>query len=287
MTITVTPIPEHVRAQLSANQHFVAIAVRSWGESAAATNQLIQSNFLRMQEPGHDADERAFLGWEILTAAVELSEILASALMHDRDPQSAPFHSVDNPTLNAFFEGVRDFGLSAEHASGFLRFRVPSGLGRAAIRVASIHGKVVSALQESVRETATFWCTHAEKSARWFRHLPLSLSNEEALTIAPDAGPDRDIVLAKIAAIPDRIETLVRVDEETRSFEHTALSLDNVRVARAIANVTSQLIVNWIATSGFDSMTGPNQRWLFPTLTYGLTPDEKKVLERDGHYIIA
>lgn len=287
MTITVTPVPEHIRAQLSANRLFVAIAVRSWGAAAAATNELIQNNYLRIQEAEADADERAFLGWEIVTAAVELSEILASALMHECNPRSAPFHSVDNPTLKAFFERVRGFGLSDEEASGFLRFRVPAGLNRAAIRVASLHGKVVMALQASVRDIATFWCTHAEKSARWFRHLPMSLSIEEGLAIAPDAVTDRDTVLADIAATPDRIETLIRVDEERRAFEYTALRLGDVRGARAVANVTSQLVLTWVANSGLDPMTRSDQRWLLPALTYGLNDDDKKVLERDGHYIIA
>ncbi len=63
MSTEVVPIPEHIRSQLAANSDFVLLALNSWRETAAATNDLVQHNLERMERASAE-EERAFLGWE-------------------------------------------------------------------------------------------------------------------------------------------------------------------------------------------------------------------------------
>lgn len=57
MSLDVVAIPTHIRAQLAASSDFVFIALNSWRETAAATNELVQRNFTRMDHAS--AEERA------------------------------------------------------------------------------------------------------------------------------------------------------------------------------------------------------------------------------------
>jgi hypothetical protein len=284
MSLDVVAIPDHIRAQLAASSDFVLLALNSWRETAAATNELVQHNFALMEHAS--AEERAFLGWEIVTAAVEVSEIVGTVLLHMRDRHAAPFHAADNQTLKALFEQLRADSVSDAEARTLLRLRVPPGFGGRAIRVAWVQTKLVRTIQLAVTETARFWRTHTE-NARWWRHLPMSLTFEESLFVSPVAGPDRDAVLTAMEATPERVETLARMDEQEHVFEHTALRLGDVRGARGLASLASQLVINIIANMTPTAMPPSEERWLFPFLTRGLTLAEKKVLEDDGNYTLA
>jgi hypothetical protein len=283
MSLDVVPIPTHIRAQLAVSSDFVLIALNSWRETAAATNELVQHNFARMKHVS--AEERAFLGWEIVTAAVEVSEIVGTVLLHMRNRHAAPFHAADNQTLKALFEQFRTDSVSDAEAWTLLRLRVPPGFSARAIGVARVQTKLVRTIQLAVTESARFWWTHSE-NARWWRHLPMSLTFEESFVVAPVAGPDRDAVVAEMAATPERVETLARMDEQKHEFEHTALRLGDVRVGRGLASAGSQLVINIIANMTPTAMAPSEKRWLFPFLTRDLTLAEKKVLADDGNYIL-
>lgn len=285
MSLETVSIPEHVRAQLAAQRVFVGHALGSWRDCAATTNELLRENFRRLGETA-EAEEKAFLGWEIVCAAVELSEIAATALRHARDPQSSPFHSADNPTLRAIFQSIKENGLPDLEARQFLRLRVPPGFGKAALRVVSVYSKLVARLQYVVRGIAEFWLMHAD-NARWFRHLPMSLTLAEAATIASDKGVGREEVVALIEATLDPLEVFALLDEKSRAIEYHALRMDDVRAARATAAWACELVINWIANFGFDPAMRQDERRLFPFLTAALTEAEKKVLETDGKYILA
>jgi hypothetical protein len=285
MSVEILTIPEHIRAQLAANSDFVLLALNSWRETAAATNELVRYNFERMERASTE-EEGAFLGWEIVMAAVELSEIVGTVLLHMRDRAASPFHAADNKALKALFDTLRSGAVSDAEVRTLLRLRVPPGFGTNAVRVAWVQTKLVRTFQLAIKETARFWWTHAE-NARWWRHLPMSLTWEESLVVAPVADQDRDAVLAEIEATPERIETLARMDEQQRAFEHTALRHGDVRGARGLASVASQIVINIIANASPTGAPASDERRLFPFLTRDLTPIEKKVLVDDGHYTLA
>lgn len=284
MSLAVTPIPEHVRAQLAANSDFMLLALNAWRETAAATLDLVQHNVGRMEDAERDA--KAFLGWEIVTAAVELAEIVGTVLVHVRDRHASPFHAADNPTLRTLFDDFRTRSLPEEEVRKLLGLRLPPGFGAAAVRAGWVHTKVVQAFQAAVYGIAQFWQAHTN-DARWWRHLPMSLTWEESMAVSPMAGSDRDQLLAEIEATPERIETLARMDEQRRSFDHTALLAGQVRAAAGVASVAGQLIINIIANATPTGAPPSGERWLFPFLTRDLTPAERQILEDDANYHVA
>lgn len=284
MTLTFKRIPPHIQAQLAANHHFTAMAISSWRESSFAANNLVERNFALIEKVS--TEERAFLAWEIVTSGVELSEMLATALLNRRDPRAVPFHAASNQQIERLFKEVSESGASHSEAVGFLRLRVPAGFGLDARRVVPIYERIVANIQLVLREIATFWCAQIE-NAHWSRHLPMSLTVAETALTFPEPDSGRDSVFAEIAATPDVIDTIARLDEATRSIEYVALRAGDVRAARAVANVASQLIVNWLANAGLDPNMRHEQRWLFPFALLGLSEQEKRVLETDGDYILS
>jgi len=283
MTLSVTPIPEHVRAQLAAHRGFVLIALNSWRETAFATNALLERNFERVMDEAVSAEERAFLGWEIVTAATELSEIVGTLLLYQRDPLRSTFHAADNPTLKSLFESLDITGISDAEARTFVGLRVPPGLGATSIRVASAQAKVVAKIRMAASDIARFWLTKSD-DARWWRHLPMSLTWDEVLVVSPPSDAERETMLAAMEATPERIETLARIDAKQNVYEHTALRLADLRFARGIASIASQLVINSIVNAELDELHSRDKRSLAPFLTRDLTRDEKKVLQDDGNY---
>lgn len=285
MSLEVISIPEHIRAQLTADKHFVAHALNSWRACAASTHELLQQNFSCMEQTD-DADEKAFLGWEIVMAAVELSELAATVLRYARDPKASPFHSADNAALKGMFQGLAEIGLPELEARQFLRLRMPPGFGKAAIRMSPVYAKLVARFQIIASSIAEFWMLHAD-NARWFRHLPMSFTLSEVLVVAPEGDASRGAALAEVEATPERIEALALLDEKKRVIEYRVLRMGDVVAARSTAAIASQLVINWIVNCGLDTGMWPDERRLFPFLTANLTEDEKKVLEVHGNYLLA
>src|SRR5688572_19944421 len=178
MSFDVVAIPAHIRAQLAASGDFVLLALNTWRQTAVATNELVQHNFARMAHAS--AEERAFLGWEIVTAAVEVSEIVGTVLLHMRDRGAAPFHAADNETLKVLFEQFRADRVSDREARTLLSLRASRGFSTTSVRLESVQTKLVRTIQLSVVEIAEFWWTHWD-NARWWRHLPMFLTLEESL----------------------------------------------------------------------------------------------------------
>lgn len=257
----------------------------SWGSVAAAADDLVDRNFRRHNEAS-DADERAFLGWEVLTAGVEIAEIAATVIRHVREPEASRFHSADNRALKTLFNALAEDGFSSTEAFAFLRLRRLAGFSRPTVRAMWATGAVVENLREAVKGLSQFWLMQAE-NARWFRHLPMSLTVDEAAEVSNGHDPSHDFVAATITATPNRLETLAVIDEDTHQLTYTALRREDVHAARIAANVASQIVMNWFANAEKKDDPRPDQRWLLPFLTRRLSDAEKKVLEEHGRYTLA
>ncbi|HEY2093798.1 MAG TPA: hypothetical protein VGJ81_18150 [Thermoanaerobaculia bacterium] len=285
MSIERIVIPTHVRDEFARSQHLVLHALGSWLAPAASTYELVQANVRRLETTVDDS-EKAFLGWEVVAAAVELAELVATLILHTRHPLTSLFHSADNQTLKALFASLAADDFSQSEGFRFLRLRSLRGFSRETIRTMAATGRVVENLRIAVNGISNFWLIHAD-NARWFRHLPMSLTVDEADEISSGEHPSHETVTREIEATANRVETLARMDESTRVLEYTALRMEDIRAARQVAATANELVMNWISNNPVDGRPRPNERWLFQFLTHRLTDAEKRALEQHGHYILA
>jgi hypothetical protein len=285
MSIEKIAIPPHVRDGMARSQQLVLHALSSWREPATSAYEMAQANVRRIEATTDDS-EKAFLGWEVVAAAVELAEMIATHIQHTRDPLTSLFHSADNQTLKALFTSLAADDFSSSEAFSFLRLRSLRGFSRETIRTMAATRAVVENMRLAVNGISTFWLIHAD-NARWFRHLPMSLTVDEADEVSSGEHPSHDTIERLIEATPNRVETFARMDESTRVLDYTALRIEDIRAARQVAGVANQLVINWILNNPLDGRPRPNERWLFPFLTHRLTEAEKRTLEEHGQYILA
>ncbi|HXH39387.1 MAG TPA: hypothetical protein VNN08_12230 [Thermoanaerobaculia bacterium] len=62
-------------------------------------------------------------------------------------------------------------------------------------------------------------------------------------------APGRDTVCEQIAAITECLEVIAQADAHLKVYEHRALQMEDVRNARSVVLVATQLVINWVGVS--------------------------------------
>src|ERR1051325_607312 len=86
------------------------MCLSSWRNSAYATSEAVRRSFRRYRASA-DQSERAYRGWDIITSVVEMTEIVATAILNARDPTRFAVHQGSNKQIEALFTTLRDDGI--------------------------------------------------------------------------------------------------------------------------------------------------------------------------------
>jgi len=273
MSIVTQHLPPEIARKLVAQPEFTAMCVSSWRYSAYAAGDLAVETYRAFNESS-DPEERAYLGWEIITSIVELTEMTATAWLSRTTPGGFAVHRASNKEIETLWTQIAANGADAADARSFLRLRGLGGFGPAAIAGALALGRVLLHVERLLRDLATFWRDQAP-NARWFRHFPATLTPDDAWRIDP--APDNADILRQMATVDDSIEFVTHMDD-ARSFHHTVLRQQDVRAAVALGDIAIQLVMNWLANSGLDPNEPADRRHLLPAIAIVLGPEERRIL---------
>src|SRR6266516_2891111 len=104
----------------------------SWRNSAYATSEAVRRSFRRYKVSA-DPCERAYRGWDIITSVVELTEMIATAILNARDPDRFAAHQASNEQIEVLFTSLRwiEFAWSfvIPRSSGLSTSSMPVGFG--------------------------------------------------------------------------------------------------------------------------------------------------------------
>lgn len=255
------------------------MCVSSWRDAAYATSDGIRRS-LRRYQGATDVEERAYLGWDIITAVFELTEMVATVFLSARYPDRYALHQAANDEIEALFMSVRDEGVTAEEVRSILRLSGPRVDARV-VPTLSVFESVVSRIQQLLRDLAVFWLEHIEH-ARWFRHYPATLTPDETWLIdTASSEADRAMANALVEA-PGAIEIVTLM--KGTAFEHTLLREQIVVSAAFLGEVATQFVMTTLANAGLDPHA-LRKTSLFPLFADHLTDDERNLLFSNGSYI--
>jgi len=280
MSLVETAVPAAIKDRIHETDGLRAMCFSSWRDSAYSTSEAIRASLRRYQSTSSQS-ERAYRGWDIVTSVVELTEIVASAILNARDAARFAAHQAGNDDIEGLFIGVRDSGISGAEVRKILGLQGPRGLDARAVQTFRIFEKVVERIALIVRDTAVFWLEHIEH-ARWFRHYPATLTPEETWTIDPKVSEEDRARAEQLAAMPGAIE-LVTIMKDT-GFEHTVLREELVLSAAWLGDVITQFIMTILANSGIDPRA-PKRTSLFPGFLAHLTDAERELIFANGSYV--
>ncbi|HTD83450.1 MAG TPA: hypothetical protein VK648_06625 [Gemmatimonadaceae bacterium] len=252
----------------------------SWRDSAYNTSDAIRRSF-RRYKASTAQPERAYRGWDIITAVVEMTEIVATAILNARDPLRFAAHQASNDQIEELFTSIRDHGISGAEVRNVLGLQGPRGLDATAMRTLRIFENVVERIALILRDTAVFWLDHIDH-ARWFRHYPATLTPEETWIIDKNVSDADRAKAEELAAMPGAIE-LVTIMKDT-GFEHTVLREELVVSAAWLGDVATQFIMNILANSGLD-VRAPKKTALFPGFLAHLTAEDRELLFANASYV--
>lgn len=282
MSVTEQKLSAKLASDLITRPEFVAMCVSSWRYGAYATGDLIVQTFNALPSVA-DANERAYLGWEILGQVVELTEMAATAWLNRREPTRFPVHQATNQQIEALWKAVRRDGVPLDEIRTFLRLSGPRGFTATAQRTARVYMRVLERVNLALRDIATFWTEHAA-NVRWFRHYPATLTPDEAWTVDRGSDEQRRQITEQMAQVPDALEFITHM-QDARVFEHTVLRMQDVAAGVQIGDAAIQLVMNWLANSGLDPSQPRHVRHLLPIFVRHLTPEERATLLLDGSYV--
>jgi hypothetical protein len=280
MSLVETEIPAAIKDRIHEADGLRAMCFSSWRDSAYSTSEAIRTSFRRYKTAPGQA-ERAYRGWDIITSVVELTEIVASAILNARDPARFVAHQASNEQIEGLFAAIRADGITGREVRSILNLHGPRGLDAKAIQTLRVFEKVVDRIALIVRDTAVFWLEHIDH-ARWFRHYPATLTPEETWIIDQNVSADDRAKADQLAAMPGAIE-LVTIMKDT-GFEHTVLREELVVSSAWLGDVATQFIMTILANSGIDPRA-PKKTSLFPGFLEHLTDTERELLFANGSYV--
>lgn len=280
MSLIETEIPAVIKDRIHETDGLRAMCFSSWRDSAYSTSEAIRTSFRRYQIASSQR-ERAYRGWDIVTSVVELTEIVASAILNAGDAARFAAHQASNDDIEGLFIGIRDNGMSGAEVRKILGLQGPRGLDARAVQTLRIFERVVERITLIVRDTAVFWLEHIDH-ARWFRHYPATLTPEETWIIDQQVSEEDRAMAEQLAAMPGAIE-LVTIMKDT-GFEHTVLREALVLSAAWLGDVVTQFIMTILANSGIDPRA-PKKTSLFPGFLTHLTDAERELLFANGSYV--
>lgn len=280
MSVIVTDMPAILRTSIYEAPEFRAMCVSSWRDVAYATSDGIRRTYRRFRS-ATDTEERAYLGWDIITAVFEMTEMVATAVLSARHPERFAVHQASNDEIEALFTSIRDDGVTGDEVRSTLRLMGPRGLDARAMRTLRVFESVVARIQQLLRDLAVFWLEHIEH-ARWFRHYPATLTPDETWLIDVTSS-DEDRAMAKtLAEMSGAIEVVTLM--KGTGFEHTLLREQVVVSAAVLGEVATQFVMTTLANAGVDPRA-PRKTSLFPLFLDHLTDDERDLLFTNGSYI--
>lgn len=279
MGVTVTDMPTILRTSVYGAAEFRAMCVSSWRDAAYATSDGIRRSFRRYKS-ATNAEERAYLGWDVITAVFELTEMVATVFLSGRHPERFAVHQASNDEIEALFTSIRDNGVTAEEVRSILRLTGPRFDARA-VRTLRVFESVVARIQQLLRDLAVFWLEHVEH-ARWFRHYPATLTPDETWLIDITSSEEDRAMANSLAEMPGAIEVVTLM--KGTAFEHTLLREQVVVSAAFLGEAATQFVMTTLANSGLDPRA-PRKTSLFPLFTEHLTDDERDLLFAAGSYI--
>jgi hypothetical protein len=280
MSLIETEIPEVIQDRIYETPGFRAMCFSSWRNSAYATSEAVRRSF-RRYKVSTDPAERAYRGWDIITSVVELTEMVATAILNARDPDRFVAHQASNEQIETLFTNLRDQAISGAEVRKIVGLRGPRGLDALAVRCLRIFESVLDRVCLVLHDTAVFWLEHIEHT-RWFRHYPATLTPEETWMIDQNASADDRAIAAQLAAMPGAIEVVTLM--KSPIFEHTVLREELVVGAAWLSDVATQFIMMILANSGIRP-SAPPKTVLFPAFLAHLTDDERALLLTNRGYV--
>jgi hypothetical protein len=280
MSIVETKVPAALKDRIHEADGLRAICFSSWRNSAYSTTGAIRSSFRRYKLASSPA-ERAYRGWDIITSAVELTEMIATAILNARDPARFAAHQASNQELETLFTEIRKNGISPAEVCTILRLDAPPLVHQRAIQALLTFEKVVDRITRIVQYTAVFWLEHIDH-ARWFRHYPATLTPEESWIIDQNVSAQDRANAEELLAMPGAIE-IVTIQKDF-AFEHTVLREELVSTGMWLADAATQFIMMILANCGVDTRK-PKKKLLFPAFLNHLTDVERELLFSNGSYV--
>src|SRR5688500_3219222 len=111
MSLVETEIPAAIKDRIFETDGLRAMCFSSWRDSAYATSEAIRTSF-RRYKTAPSQTERAYRGWDIITSVVELTEIVATAILNARDPARFVAHQASNEQIEVLFTAIRADGIT-------------------------------------------------------------------------------------------------------------------------------------------------------------------------------
>jgi len=278
--LTVIDIPAGLRSHIYETPHFRGLCVSSWRYAAYTMHDAIRREY-REFKASSDQGERAYLGWFIITSVVEMTEMVATAILNAREPGRFAVHQADNSQIESLFTDVRDHGIGAEEIRSILGIRGPRGLNVTAIRALRVLESVIEQIQTVLQALAVFWLEHIEHT-KWFRHYPATLSPEEAWLIDREASEESRAKAAELMAMPGAIEIVTLMKEA--NFEHILLREQLVLEAVLFSDAATGFLLMSLFNAGLDPRRA-GKTTLFPQFLRHLNDDERAFLFVAGNYV--
>jgi hypothetical protein len=278
--LTVTDIPAIIRNKIYDSPAFRAMCMSSWRESAYATSAAIRRSHRRFKASGEQG-ERAYIGWDIILAVVEMTEMVATAILNARQPERFAVHQATNEQIEGMFTAIRDNGITGDEVRTILGLKGPRGMDARAVQTVRVFESVVERIRQILHDLAVFWLEHIEHS-RWFRHYPATLTPDETWLIDVNSSEEDRAMAAKLAAMLGAIEVVTIMKE--KGFDHTVLREQIVIGAAWLGDGATQFIMTALANSGIDPRA-PRKTYLFPAFVEHLTDDERELLFTNANYI--